>query len=65
MEQLLKITVIQTHLIWENIDANISHFDRLIDSISESTDVIVLPEMFSTGFSMNISIGIMFGGCVC
>lgn len=62
MEQLLKITVIQTHLIWENIDANISHFDRLIDSISESTDVIVLPEMFSTGFSMNISIGESMGG---
>jgi predicted amidohydrolase len=62
MEQLLKITVIQTHLIWENIDANISHFDRLIDAISESTDVIVLPEMFSTGFSMNISICESMGG---
>jgi len=62
MEQLLEITVIQTHLIWENIDENISHFDRLIDTISGSTDVIILPEMFSTGFSMNISIAESMGG---
>jgi predicted amidohydrolase len=62
MEQLLKITLIQTHLIWENVDVNISHFDKLIDAISESSDVIILPEMFSAGFSMNISIAESMGG---
>lgn len=49
----LKVTLIQTSLFWENIESNISLFDEKIDSISEETDLIVLPEMFTTGFSMN------------
>ena len=48
----LSITLIQTHLYWENIAQNLNHFDRLIDGIGE-TDLIVLPETFSTAFSMN------------
>lgn len=51
--QNLKVTLIQTSLFWENIDSNISLFDDKIDSISDETDLIVLPEMFTTGFSMN------------
>ncbi|MGD2272342.1 MAG: amidohydrolase [Desulfobacterales bacterium] len=49
----LKITLIQTELFWEDIQANLEHFDQQIDSIAEDTDLIVLPEMFTTGFSMN------------
>jgi len=50
--QALNFTVVQTSLAWEDVDANLRHFsDKL--SIIESTDVIILPEMFSTGFSMN------------
>ena len=49
----LKITTIQTHLIWENIDQNLSHFDEKIKSINDHTDIIILPEMFTTGFTMN------------
>jgi predicted amidohydrolase len=32
---------------------NLSHFNKLVDSIKETTDLIILPEMFSTGFTMN------------
>jgi predicted amidohydrolase len=49
----LTITLIQTELYWEDIAANIAMFDKKIDSISEKTDVIILPETFSTGFTMN------------
>jgi len=49
----LKITIIQTEIFWENTDANIKMFDKKINSISEHTDLILLPEMFSTGFTMN------------
>ncbi len=51
--QDLRITLIQTELIWEDIQANLDLFDKKIDSISQDTDLIVLPEMFTTGFSMN------------
>jgi len=48
----LIITGIQTDLVWEDKAANISKFEEKINSISEKTEVVVLPEMFSTGFSM-------------
>ncbi len=48
----LKITTIQADLNWEDIDANLAMFDELIMTIEESTDIVILPEMFSTGFSM-------------
>ena len=35
--------------------ANIAHFDKRINQLSEQTDIIVLPEMFTTGFTMNPS----------
>jgi len=49
----LSVTIIQTDLIWENKNENLKHFDHLIDGIKENTDLIILPEMFTTGFSMN------------
>lgn len=48
----MKITLVQTALFWEDREKNISHFSKLIDSVKEQTDVIVLPEMFTTGFTM-------------
>ena len=50
--QDLKFTLIQSELHWEDIDANLSMFEEKIWQISGSTDVIVLPEMFTTGFTM-------------
>jgi predicted amidohydrolase len=50
---LLKITTFQTYLFWENIDKNLQNIGLRLSSIREKTDIIVLPEMFTTGFSMN------------
>jgi predicted amidohydrolase len=49
----LTITTIQTNLFWENKQANLSMLEEKINSIPEKTEIVVLPEMFSTGFSMN------------
>ena len=49
----LRITLIQTSLHWEDKKANLKLFDEKINNIEEETDLILLPEMFSTGFSMN------------
>ena len=50
--QDLKVTIVQTDLVWEDIDANLANFEKYLNSISEPTDLILLPEMFTTGFSM-------------
>lgn len=49
----LKLTLIQTNLHWEDKEKNLEMFSEKISSIREETDVIILPEMFSTGFTMN------------
>ncbi|MCF6184404.1 MAG: amidohydrolase [Bacteroidales bacterium] len=49
----LKVTIIQSDLVWENIEANLHNFENKINSITEETNLIVLSEMFATGFSMN------------
>lgn len=51
----LHISFIQTHLFWEDKIANLSMLEEKIHSITEKTEIVVLPEMFSTGFSMNPS----------
>ena len=49
----LNITLIQTALFWEDPPKNLDHFRKLIDGIKEQSDLILLPEMFNTGFSIN------------
>lgn len=53
MQDQLHLALIQTHLHWENPVANRSHFTQKILEVSGDIDIIVLPEMFTTGFSMN------------
>ena len=53
MNDTLKITYIQTELTWENPRANKAHFEKKLAECPSETDVIILPEMFTTGFSMN------------
>lgn len=48
----LTVTLIQTHLFWEDKKANLEMLQQKIESIKEKTEVVILPEMFSTGFSM-------------
>ena len=53
MSKNLKITIIQSELHWENAEANRAMFSEKIQNIEDETDLVVLPEMFTTGFSMN------------
>ena len=48
----MKIALIQSFLFWENPKANRSHFEEKINGIDEDMDLIVLPEMFTSGFTM-------------
>jgi omega-amidase len=49
----LKITLFQGYLFWENIDKNLQNISLRLSGIREKTDLIILPEMFNTGFTMN------------
>lgn len=49
----MKIALIQTSLSWENPTENRSHLAQKITGFMEDVDLIVLPEMFSSGFTMN------------
>jgi len=48
----LQFTLIQTALHWENKEANLKMLEEKINAIKVQTHVVILPEMFSTGFSM-------------
>ncbi len=48
----LTISLIQSDLVWENKAKNLQHFAALLEQIPRESMVVVLPEMFSTGFSM-------------
>lgn len=50
---MLSVALVQSDLYWENATANLSMFEEQLATIAEEVDVIVLPEMFTTGFSMN------------
>lgn len=49
----LNVTLIQCELAWEQPDDNRRQIGGIIDGLQQRTDLIVLPEMFTTGFSMN------------
>ncbi len=53
----LRVTLVQSNLHWDNISANLEMFSKKIDTVvgplTNNTDLIVLPETFTTGFSMN------------
>ncbi len=51
----MKIAIIQSPLSWENPTENRNYFEEKINAISKKVDLIVLPEMFTTGFTMNPS----------
>ncbi|EON77644.1 Omega amidase [Lunatimonas lonarensis] len=51
----LKLAAIQSDLYWHNKTANLSMFEEKIWQIGEQVDLIVLPEMFTTGFTMDVA----------
>lgn len=48
----MKVALIQSSLYWENPIANRNHFQEKINAIDEDIDLVVLPEMFTSGFTM-------------
>lgn len=55
MQNQLKIALVQSDLVWENPKQNRISFSNKIDEISDEVDVIVLPEMFTSAFTMEAS----------
>lgn len=49
----LNIAIFQVDLAWENRDKNLRQFQEEVDRLNGDVDLIILPEMFTTGFSMN------------
>jgi predicted amidohydrolase len=52
MQDQLKVTLIQSNTVWGDIAKNLENIERKIESISKQIDLIILPEMFTTGFIM-------------
>jgi omega-amidase len=52
----LSVALIQTPLFWEDVTANLAMLEEKIAALPEAADIIVLPEMFTTGFSMKASL---------
>lgn len=53
MKEDLKITLVQCELQWQNPQGNYDHISSLIEENNVSTDIIVLPEMYNSGFTMD------------
>ena len=51
-QDLLKLALVQSDIYWEDIPANLAELEEKLDRLKNEADIIVLPEMFSTGFSM-------------
>lgn len=49
----LHVLAVQADLRWENPEANHDHIESLLEAVSARTDLVILPEMFPTGFTMN------------
>lgn len=52
----LDISLVQCYLYWEDKKKNFNHIEKLLFDINNLGDIIILPEMFNTGFTMNISL---------
>ncbi|HEY1283582.1 MAG TPA: amidohydrolase [Steroidobacteraceae bacterium] len=50
----LRVTLVQQSIVWHDAAANRAHLDALLAPLEKHTDLIVLPEMFTTGFSMDV-----------
>jgi predicted amidohydrolase len=50
----LNIALIQADLMWEDAPGNLARFDEKMAGVKESTHLVILPEMFNTGFTMNV-----------
>ena len=50
---VLRVSLVQYDIVWENKQANLNYVKTKIEELTGHTDLVILPEMFSTGFTMN------------
>jgi predicted amidohydrolase len=53
MQESLKVVLVQTALVWENPEENRESLSRKLKSLKDDVDILILPEMFTTGFTMS------------
>lgn len=58
----MRIVIIQPLLAWENRDSNLARLENMISRFNNACDIIILPEMFTTGFTMNTALAEPPGG---
>lgn len=51
----IRISIVQTDIVWENKQENLRLLHEKLQSLCGTTEIVVLPETFSTGFSMDTS----------
>ncbi len=51
----IKLALVQTDLLWENPKGNFKKFDVLLQNLDMDTEIVILPEVFSTGFTMEVN----------
>jgi len=56
MSECMNISLFQTNPVWQDADSNLKILNQWIEKIPDQTNLVVLPEMFLTGFSMNVSV---------
>ena len=54
MDNNLKIAIIQTDIVWVSITENLNIYDKKLSNLDTSIELLVLPEMFATGFTINV-----------
>ncbi len=52
MKTTLKVALVQSEVVWQEPETNRNNFEKLLQDLDSDTDLIVLPEMFTTGFTM-------------
>lgn len=53
MKDILRVSLVQCDIAWENIDKNLFEKEKTIKELAGKTDFVIFPEMFTTGFTMN------------
>ena len=49
----LRVALLQNDIVWEDVDANLSYCEKALQALNGDVHIAVLPEMFTTGFSMS------------
>ncbi|WP_421919654.1 amidohydrolase [Marinifilum sp.] len=53
MRDLLRVSLVQSDLVWGDVNENLNRFTKKLQELKGSSDLVILPEMFSSGFMMD------------